>query len=250
MGFDKERVQDMDFVDESRRLRSVRVRAVHDVSSTMRRLVLAGEDLATLRVALPCEWAKIFLPRPSHDAPQVGRAYTLRDHRPGSNEISIDVVLHDEGPLSSWARDACIGDEVFLAGPRGGYAPDPASEWVLLVADASALPAMASILELVPAHLQVHLFVLADNSKDLDLLPAEYRQRCAWSSRDADHILELVRATEVPAKIGEVWAAGEAGLIRALRKHFLVERKLPKNRVHCAGYWKRGSQDHRDSPGD
>lgn len=238
---------DQGAVDESRRLRAVSVRGVRDISRTMRRLTLAGDDLRTLQVSKPCEWAKIFLPRASADAPQVGRAYTLRDHRPAVNEVDIDVVIHEGGPLSEWARQARIGDPVYLAGPRGGYECDEASQWIVLAADASALPAMASILESLPDGLQVFGFVLADNADDLELLPPRHRHQCRWTPEGADELVEMIRAVDLPSTAGEVWAAGEAGLIRALRIHCIAERKLPKSSVHCAGYWKRGSQDHRDS---
>lgn len=242
-----ERVQGLDSVDETRRLRAVRVHAVQEISRSMRRLTLGGDDLATLRVGKPCEWAKIFLPLSAGDVQQVGRAYTLRGQHPERNEVDIDVVIHDEGPLSNWARDAVVGDEAFLAGPRGGYSPDPQSTWFLLAADASALPAMASILEALPPGIPVHGFVLAENFEDLQLLPPQHRHACSWTESGEDHLLKMIKAANLPSSVGEVWAAGEAGLVRALRKHFLLERKLSKAHVHCAGYWKRGSQDHRDS---
>ena len=233
--------------DDSRRLRAVSVRRVRDISRTMRRLTLGGEDLRTLQVSQPCEWAKIFLPRPTDDAPQIGRAYTLRGHRPQDNEVDIDVVLHEKGPLSDWARHARVGDQAFLAGPRGGYVCDPASQWIILAADASALPAMASILETLPRAVRVFGFVLVENFEDLELLPPSHRHRCQWTSAGVDQLVAMIRSVETPAGTGEVWAAGEAGLVRALRIHAVVERKLPKGQVHCAGYWKQGSQDHKDS---
>ena len=36
---------------------------------------------------------------------------------------------------------------------------------------------------------------------------------------------------------------GEAGAVRSLRRHLLVDRGLPKEALSASGYWKRGRTD-------
>jgi len=46
----------------------------------------------------------------------------------------------------------------------------------------------------------------------------------------------------VPDGEGYVWAAGEATLMRAVRKLLCDERGVDKKRIRASAYWKRGEQ--------
>lgn len=95
------------------------------------------------------------------------RTYTARNTRPDTREIDIDFVLHrDSGPASAWASNAAPGDELVLVGPDGRSAQRSGIEWspggaqrVLLAGDETALPAIAAILESLPAHMAGHAFI-------------------------------------------------------------------------------------------
>ncbi|MGG7507915.1 siderophore-interacting protein [Plantibacter sp. YIM 135249] len=89
------------------------------------------------------------------------RTYTIREVRREDREFDIDIALHGRlGPASTWAIDASIGDELVMNVPNASR-PDAAGgiDWhapaevgqVLLVGDETALPAIAGILEKLPA---------------------------------------------------------------------------------------------------
>src|SRR5690606_21164117 len=79
------------------------------------------------------------------------RTYTVRAWDPDALELTLDFVHHgDEGLAGPWAANARPGDELFMLGPGGGYAPDPGADWHLLAGDESALPAIAASLEALP----------------------------------------------------------------------------------------------------
>jgi len=62
------------------------------------------------------------------------------------------VVLHaDEGDGSWWASHAKPGDPAALWGPRTTYRRPADAETLLLVGDETAIPAIAAILESLPA---------------------------------------------------------------------------------------------------
>ncbi|MCY1379714.1 Siderophore-interacting protein [compost metagenome] len=49
-----------------------------------------------------------------------------------------------------------------------------------------------------------------------------------------------------PAGPGYIWLAGESGVVRTLRAHFLNDQGLARTRLTAKGYWKHGEADHRD----
>lgn len=88
------------------------------------------------------------------------RTYTVRAVRPESREVDIVFVAHgDAGPASAWAETAALGDEIVLIGPDElspgrtvGIDWRPGEvDTLLLAGDETAAPAIASILESLPA---------------------------------------------------------------------------------------------------
>ena len=88
------------------------------------------------------------------------RTYTVRAVRPRAREVDIVFVGHgDGGPASAWAASAAPGDEIVLIGPDElqpgrtvgiDWRPG-AVDTLLLAGDETAAPAIASILESLPA---------------------------------------------------------------------------------------------------
>lgn len=88
------------------------------------------------------------------------RTYTVRAVRPEAREVDIVFVAHgDAGPASAWAATAAPGDEIVLIGPDElspgrtvGIDWRPGEvDTLLLAGDETAAPAIASILESLPA---------------------------------------------------------------------------------------------------
>lgn len=160
----------------------VSVRQRIELSPSMLRFVFAGESLAQARSFGPDQRIKIFFPNdagelsvprgedwyaryrdqhPAQRAPM--RTYTVRALRPQAAELDVDFVAHgDTGPASRWALQARPGDRVVLMAPHASQADSGGVEWrppadvrdVLLIADETALPAVAGILESLAAQPQ------------------------------------------------------------------------------------------------
>ena len=62
----------------------------------------------------------------------------------------------------SVGRRRATGDVLVFTGPSGGYRPDPAADWHLLVGDESALPAIAASLEALPADAKAVVRLVCD----------------------------------------------------------------------------------------
>ena len=88
------------------------------------------------------------------------RTYTVRAVRPALREVDIVFVAHgDAGPASAWASTATPGDEIVLIGPDElspgrtvgiDWRPGDVETFVL-AGDETAAPAIASIVESLPA---------------------------------------------------------------------------------------------------
>lgn len=239
---------------------------------TLQRVTLGGEELHGLVSGGRDQSFSLFLPHPGQDAPvlppaddeawflewygmdpdvrAVMRSYTIRAHDPARAEIDVDFALHgDGGPASRWAATAVAGDRVALIGPTladnrsVGFRLPADADWVLLCADETALPALASILSWLPADLPVRAWVTVPDSGDVTDLAAGSDVEVTWLV--GSELVEAVRAADLPAGLPYAWIAGEAGAVKALRRHLVGERGVDRARVSFSGYWKRGASEDR-----
>ncbi|MFF7011413.1 siderophore-interacting protein [Streptomyces fimicarius] len=182
----------------------------------------------------------------------VMRTYTVRAQRlraDGSTEVDLDFVLHgDGGPASRWARAAAPGDRLKVLGPAVAdntavrFRPPADTDWVLIRADESALPAAAAALEWLPAGLPARVWLEIPCTEDRQALNTAAKARISWlvRSEGAALCVEAVRAAELPQGTPYAWIAGEASGVRALDHHLIRERGFGRERVTCAEYWRRG----------
>jgi NADPH-dependent ferric siderophore reductase len=248
------------------------VRRTERLSDTLTRVVLGGSGLAGFTASPYTDsYVKIaFLhpdvPRPlpttddgrvdleaAHSAlgreqgPRL-RSYTVRAFDADALEMTIDFVVHgDEGLAGPWAAAARPGDELLLLGPGGGYAPDPAAQRHLFVADTSALPAVAVALERLTDHAVGDAVIEVPGPQDELALTAPAGITLTWVHQgDAPAGLRLVEAVRaLPWRDGDVqgFVHGEAGAVRELRRYLHGERGLGLDRLSVSGYWRLGADD-------
>jgi len=245
--------------------RLVHVARVETLTPRMRRIVLAGPSLAGFVSAAADDHVKLFLPAPYQDRPilptlgpngpvfpegatrPIGRDYTPRRFDEAALELTLDFVLHGDGPATSWAAQAQPGQHVGIGGPRGSFLTrDDASTLLLLAGDETAVPAIARRLEeLPPGARAIALIEVADKAEQHHL-PSAASTAITWLFRDGRPagdpalLLAALRETTWPTGDLHAWMAGEIGSVRALRTHLMTERGLSRERVHASGYWKHG----------
>jgi NADPH-dependent ferric siderophore reductase len=176
------------------------------------------------------------------------RTYTVRAWDPDALELTLDFVHHgDEGLAGPWAANARPGDELFMLGPGGGYAPDPGADWHLLAGDESALPAIAASLEALPEGARAYAFIeVAGPEEEIKLVsPGETDVR--WLFRGdrpvGEALVEAVRAFDFPAGDVQAFVHGEAGFVKELRRLLRVGHGIPMDRLSISGYWRAGVDD-------
>lgn len=234
---------------------AARVSTVTEISAHMRRITIRGGALEGFPASLPAQWVKVFVPSRQTEE-MSGRAYTIRSFSQRDAQMNIDFVLHGDGPCSSWAEHAKVGDIIQIAGPRRGFRLDPGVRHLLVGGDETALPATGAILEALPADLTVQTFVEVPDERDIQSLRSKADVSITWLPRAGEAagtttvLQDAIIAANFPDDASEVWFAAEAAAVRAVRRHFHVTRGLDRQHITSSGYWKRGETAFRDAERD
>jgi NADPH-dependent ferric siderophore reductase len=254
------------------------------------KLVLAPDSTALAELqAAGGEWYPAYRALADERRP-VLRTYTVRAARPERAEVDLDVVLHgvvdgSAGPAAAWAARARPGDPVVLMGPdrpgRGRawgaeWAPPATATCLLLAGDETAVPAVSTVLESLPAvpgrravavlevpepgdaqdlvlpeGVAVHWLFRSGLPRGELLVPAVHAAlvdlgiAAAPAPAPEDVDLEAGLLWEVPEDPAAgtgcyAWLAGEAGVVTRLRRHLVGDLGVDRRAVAFMGYWRDG----------
>ncbi len=269
-----------EFVTHPLVLRRLEVISAQDITARMRRVTLGGDQLRAferdglrhpafrapgfddhvkalfaedgdVESVLPVQLAEgiEWTPAPTRQ----GRDYTPRRIRDG--EVDFDFVLHGDGPAVAWARSAEPGDALWVVGPKSSIVLPEQLDWILLVGDETALPAIGRFLEDRPVDAPAHVVVaLGDPSarQELALRPQDTISWLLAEPTDRDALEKAVRAALPDDGDGFVWAAAESRTLLPVRRLLSHERRMPKNRMNVTGYWhaedELGAPQHPEVP--
>ena len=226
------------------RRRTLTVTRTTTLTPQMLRVEFTSPELADFHSAAPDDHIKLFLP--GRDGEACARDYTPRAFDPSEQTLTIDFLLHDAGPATSWAMRAAVGDELQIGGPRGSVVVPDDFDWYVLIADGTGLPALGRWLETLRPGASVVTACLVDGPAEVQAISTRaawtphwvYRSRSAED--DATALERVVESRTLPAGDGYVWIAAEAMVARRLRTYFITKRDHPPHWMRAAGYWLRG----------
>ncbi|MFC5828608.1 siderophore-interacting protein [Nonomuraea insulae] len=295
---------------EPYRMFDVRVDRLERLSPSFLRVTFTGDDLHHFADNGFDQRLKLILPLPEHglahlptgsdwylrwrelddDKRNPMRTYTARLVRPDAREVDVDVVMHaDGGPAARWAEGVRPGDVAVLYGPNAGHEvgrqgglefhPPAGTGCVLIAGDETAVPAICSVLECLPADLAGEVFM--EVPCDDDILPVETAAsvKVTWLTRnggargaglipavkaaagrllpplpapetfddvdvDSDELWEVPQEEATDYGPLYAWLAGEASVIKTLRRHLVAERGLDRRSVAFMGYWRNGRAEN------
>ncbi|MGC3954258.1 MAG: siderophore-interacting protein [Propionicimonas sp.] len=241
------------------RRRRVRVRELHQLTPAYRRVVFEGTDLAGFASPAADDHLRIFFPPAGEPLPQpegdgMPAGLQSREYTPfawdGRGWLVIDFVLHGEGVASDWVRQAEVGDEVFIGGPRGSLVMAGAPDWWLLAGDLTALPAIRRHLAAVAPGTPVDVVLLSDDPADEQELSSQGDLNLRWvhpaaGARPGDVAPLLAALQELPHRQGDGFAfiAAEQAVVAPARG-YLTARGVELGRAVVKGYWKRGEAEY------
>jgi NADPH-dependent ferric siderophore reductase len=242
--------------------RRVEVSHVQVLSPAMRRITFKGAELEGFEPTLPASYLKLIFPEPGQTEPMrplpdgprptAMRTYTPLALRSAVNEVDVDFVLHGEGPASTWAVQAQVGQVLYLMGPGPGYAMDMATAHHLLMADDSALPAIETILATLPASATVHVLLEVISAAEERALQTAATLTTQWLPRGTDHrtagqsLEAALRALPAIAADTKIYLACEAAAMRRIRQVLMDELGVNRNNIVGRGYWKLDAVNHPD----
>jgi NADPH-dependent ferric siderophore reductase len=219
--------------------RRARVLETRSLTPQMIRVVLGGPELEGFGAgAFTDHYVKLRITPPGGSEPRT-RTYTVRDWDAERGRLTIDFVHHgDSGVAGPWAAGARPGDELLLLGPGGAYTPDPDADWHLMAGDAAVIPAIAASLARVPGGVPVHVLIEVDGPEEEQPLVTPGDLHLTWL-HGRDLLPAAVEALDFPEGRVHAFVHGEASTVRAIRRHLLIDRGLPREALSISGYWKR-----------
>lgn len=226
------------------------------VTPHMRRVVLRVDgDWQSSGIA--DEWVRLFFPTAAGEpavlpisqgkgwsfpdgVPREGRWYSVRAVHEA--QLTIDIVVHQSGVAAHWAATAGPGARIAITGPDGRYGPDAPTDWELIAADMTGLPAALRILAELPAGRRAIAVLEVHGPDDEQPIVSDGDVECTWiHNPEHGHALstlpEAVRGIAWPAGRPYVWMSAEAAATRDIRSFVRREKKVPNGCAHVVGYW-------------
>ncbi|MFE5608609.1 siderophore-interacting protein [Streptomyces sp. NPDC056540] len=179
------------------------------------------------------------------DGRPISKDYTPVRFDPVAGEIDFDFVRHDGGIASSWAQQAVPGQVTWIAGPKMSHGQPEGADWLLVIGDETALPAIGRWLAEMPEGTRARVFIEVGEESHRQELPTRAEAEVTWLVRGgtpagrSDLLERAVRDMEWLPGTVFVWAAGEAVTLKGIRRHLSVERGVPREQTHITGYWRR-----------
>ncbi|MEQ3552133.1 siderophore-interacting protein [Pseudonocardia nematodicida] len=261
-------------------VREVQVIRTLDVTPGMRRVTLGGPQLRAFTSANGFERPafdspgfddsiRLIFPYPGEAEPvlpiqgaggvtfapgrrPLSKAYSVRRWDPHTGELDVDVVRHGVGVATTWAYRAVPGDRIHLGGPSSSKAVPVGADRLLVAGDETALPAIARLLDELPATAQAQVFVEVAERSHVQQLRELPGVTVRWLVRDgaeagtAGLLLDAIRGAGWAPGRSFAWVAGEQAEARDIRRHLVEERGIPKADVEFTGYWRRTGAVARD----
>jgi NADPH-dependent ferric siderophore reductase len=254
-----------------RRRKPPRPAEVVSVSRMAPRLVsvlVRGDALDGFRIEAATSHVKVFLPADGQDAPTlpeqapdgpvwpeaaerpVVRTYTPVRFDEASKTLELQFVLHGAGPASERAGRAAPGDKLAVAGPGGRFALDTMAAHWWLAAGESAIPAVATLLEALPATATADVHIEVADAAGEIAFDSPAKATVTWHHRRwpdgfGAGLDDAARTAQIPAG-ARIWVAGEAAVMRGIRRYFRNERGLPLSSLATRGYWRVGEVNYPD----
>lgn len=213
------------------------------LSDDMLRIWFSLDENARFSADNEGDYLKLLFPI-GDDSPLL-RTYTVARVNENTRQIAIDFVLHGSTPETPnlnyggfahyFAHNAKVGDDISAMGPNPKKSVLPHYNNILFVADATAIPALESVLRHAPVSGQIIAYrcskALVEKLKAYGL-----PLNAVSSLEQLEEQLEKIPSSAVEG----VWCAGEYQMMRAVRKNAGNQFSISRENLYFSSYWKSG----------
>ncbi len=248
------------------RFRHLQVLHSERLTPNMQRIVVGGAELEGFDSPSPDDHVKLFFPNaegmfvlpelteqgaryPEGQPRSPARDYTPRHYDAAAGELVLDFVLHGDGPATTWAANAQLGDALVVAGPRGSHVVAGDFDAYVLIGDETALPAIARRLAELPEDAVAEVFIEIPEEGDRQPLESAAQVTVSWFERNgfdaaSSTLLEDALVDfEQPDGDAHYWIATESRRARMMRKFVEEHLHVPRQWIRATGYWKAHADD-------
>ncbi|MEO9275971.1 siderophore-interacting protein [Marinomonas sp. 5E14-1] len=176
------------------------------------------------------------------------RPYTLRkawkstDNSSFSDLGYIDIYTHNDTLGSLWAKSLTVGDTIMSKSESKDNHQHLEDGQALLIADETAYPAIAGILEHWQNPLPPHVILISNKEAEQEYAKlikfpertVVHRVICATENQ-ANEALSIIKQLE---NIDTVWGALEGDAAKTIRYYLRNERNIIGKKNHTRAYWK------------
>ena len=162
--------------------------------------------------------------------------YTVRAIDPASGWLDFDVFLHDGSRTTDWSAAATPGARIGMMGGTGREVP--ATDWIALFGDETAMPAVIRLIEALPPETRGRALVLTGDPADRQPVAVPEGVEFTWLTRG--HTPGLVKELgdlALPAADRFIWFAAERAEAEAARCILRDRRGLGRSETSVTTYW-------------
>ncbi|RZF90361.1 siderophore-interacting protein [Pseudoalteromonas sp. CO302Y] len=240
----------------ARKVRRANVLSTTRISPHLQRIVVGSEEFADFPQDAKGAYVKVLLPHAGEfkveldlhaEHPALMRSYTIRDINPVNGAITLDFVVNQhQGVATNWAQNACVGDEVGIAGPGPKKLTDFTQTHYLMLADLTSVNAINGYLQALPQDATVDVIIHVADKADiiqLEQIEAHSQHSVEWLVTDEPETDLLDQVTRLCAGYNTqpmVFMALEANLVKAIRRLVTSSFAIDHEHIVASAYWKRG----------
>jgi NADPH-dependent ferric siderophore reductase len=177
----------------------------------------------------------------------VRRRYSVRDHDPETNELTLWIVTAHDGAGSHWAKSAVAGDQVDVVGPRGKIPLSADADWHVFIGDTTGLGAFYRMAQSIEAPGRAIFIVEIDHADDAMTAAFDeglgvtgiFVDRRERARNDPAGLLSGLAAFAFPPDLGHAYLFGEFSVMRTLRSA-LLDRGMGDQDISRKAFWRVG----------
>lgn len=221
--------------------------ALTQLSTSYKRVRFVAPDLRGADIG-NASTVKLLFPSPDPTTRPSERPFTLLDLDAANGEFNVDFVLHDHaGVAVDWVRRARTGDALRMLGPCGAGMLLEGAKRLVLVGDATAVPAIRALVKRAGPELCADVLLKVPTHGDVLPLSSRAALNTQWlvsDTNDPQQLLAAVRALPVETSNVDLWwvACEKRGAID-IGTHLQETRAVEANRLKVTPYWKAGCSE-------